>query len=257
MPVIRKPMDAASISIAVFLLLIVPAVNGDADYYYSSLSFDCSVYEGGDTLFVAQSATLYCFQGSVNAVNITLPYDSTQTVDLEETLTVQTVDGDEIGWRVSRPVNRTVITVALPQRLYPGEEEVIVAKYSLRGIAESRGATLVDHLFGRRGPNTAVSFRTPVFEAAVSELIVRIYPPAGRNPKDWDPRTDSAKTWRADGKLGIIWHRTSDIPDRPEFELVFGEGGWNISFLDMLGITIVALFIFLHHRRRAKGGKER
>ncbi len=224
-------------------------------YYYTTQSFDCSVYRGGASVFVAQSATLYCFQGSVDTINLTLPYSETQTLGMENTLLVQTGDARDMEWRIDRPGNLAVISMTLPERLYPGEEEVIVARYMLGDMGSRGGVTLDDRLFGREGSNTIIRFRTPIFETQVAELVVRIYPPVDQKPKGWSPRTDSAKTLRADGRLGIIWHQTSGIADQAEFELVFGEGGWNITPIDILGVGITGLVILLYHTRRRKKRK--
>ncbi len=249
----HRGASAALAFAAAFVIALQPVVCGAGPgYYYTTQSFDCSVYEGGGSVFVAQSATLYCFQGWVDTINVTLPYDRRQALGLETTLTVQTGDATEMGWRVDHPGNLTVISTILPQRLYPGEEQTIVAKYTLRDIGSSGGATFGDRLFGREGTNTVIRFRTPLFEAEVAELIVRIYPPVDQSPKDWSPRTDSAKTWRADGRLGIIWHMTSGMPERAQFELVFGEGGWNVTPIDMLGVAIAAFAILLYHRRKKR-----
>ena len=232
------------------LPLLLPGAGAVPGYYYTTQSFDCSVFEGGAAVFVAQSSTLYCFQGSVDAINVTLPYHETQTVGWESTLTVQTGDAREMEWQIHRLDNMTVISILLPQRLYAGEEEVVVAKYTLRDLGSRGGATLGDRMFGREGSNTVLRFRTPLFETRVAELVVRIYPPADQSPKNWSPRTESAKTWRADGRLGIIWHLTSDIPDAVEFELVFGRGGWSITPLDILGVGIAALALLVYHRTK-------
>ena len=239
------------ILISSMTLLFPVSIGQSPGYFYSTQSFDCSVYEGGDLLQVSQSSTLYCFEGSVDSVNITLPYSGRQTLGLENTLVIQSSDARSLERIIHREENLTVIQTTLAERLYPGEETTFIARYTLRDLSGVGGTTIGDRLFGRDDSNTVLRFNLPIFEAPVSELIVRIYPPVDQKPKDWWPQTDSAKTWRADGVLGIIWHLTSsDIPEQPGFEILFGGGGWNITPLDILGISLVALIIILIDRQR-------
>jgi hypothetical protein len=249
---LNRTMAWLLLLVPVLAWLPTPCTGAVPGYYYASQSFDVSIYDGGASIFVAQSASLYCYEGSLDQVDITLPYGAGEIPGLEDTLLVQTDTARKMEAEVERGANLTIIRVTLPERIYQGEDQVIIAKYTLSGLKERGGATLGDRLLGREGRNTVVRFKTPTFEAQVTELIVRIYPPADEKPKDWSPRTDSSKTWRADGRLGIIWHLTSGIPDEGEFELVFGEGGWGITALDLAGISIVVLFILLHHRRKTR-----
>ncbi len=221
-------------------------------YYCTSESVEASIYGGGTSMFVTQSLSLYCYQGSVSRVNVTFPYSSRELRDLEDNLIARTRDATDLEVETEIEGNKTLVTILLADRLYAGQEVTLILKYRLENLGDSIGATTKDFLFGRTGANTLVRLKVPFLEVDTEELMVRIYPPSSKPPKDWEPRANSAKTWRADGTIGIIWHITTGVPSGPEFRIVFGEGGWRIKTLDILGICLAMVAIMIIHRFRKK-----
>jgi len=233
-------------------------------YYYPTQSFDCTIYEGGGTMFVSQAVTLYAFEGFVEKVNVTLPYGKGEMPNANDTQ-VRTTAAKEMQKRVFQTDNETIIEVTLPEKIYMGDDFVIILKYFIydlpgdAGISKEGKKTLGDKILGRVGKNTEITFKTPVFEATVNELIVRIYPPLDYIPKDWAPALDSAKSYDpATGRVAILWHLTSNIPDRAQFTILFGKPGWGITaFLVIGALVIVFLYLTVDMMNRLKEKAER
>ncbi len=219
-------------------------------YYYPTQSFDCTIYEGGGTIYVSQAITIYCFEGFVERINVTLPYGSEEMPNADET-TVRTTAAKDIDKRIIQTANQTIIEVTLPEKIYTGDDFVVIMRYYVYDLAGDEGIsrvgerTLGDKILGRTGENTEVAFRTPHFEAPVNELIVRLYPPLGYVPKEWDPALDSAKSYDpATGRVAILWHITRNVPDKGQFRILFGKPGWGITAFIVIG-ALVVVFVYL------------
>ncbi len=233
-------------------------------YYYPTQSFECTIYEGGGTLLISQAITLYCFEGSVEKINVTMPYGKDEMPNAEDT-EIKTTAGKDIDKRVMQTDNETIIEVILPERIYMGDDFVVILKYYIYdlpgddGISKVGEKTLGDKLLGRVGENTRITFKTPIFKATVSELIVKLFPPLDYIPKDWEPPLDCGKSYDpATGRVAIIWHLTTNVPERGEFTILFGKPGWGITaFLVIGALVIVFLYLTVDMMNRLKEKAER
>ena len=233
-------------------------------YYYPTQSFECTIYEGGGTLYISQAITLYCFEGSVDKINVTLPYGKDEMPNAEDT-EIKTTAGRDIDKRVMQTDNETIIEVILPERIYMGDDFVVILRYFIydlpgdAGISKVGEKTLGDKILGRVGENTRITFRTPIFKATVSELIVKLFPPLDYIPKDWEPPLDSGKSYDpATGRVAIIWHLTTNVQERVEFTILFGKPGWGITaFLVIGALVIVFLYLTVDMMNRLKEKAER
>jgi len=221
-----------------------------ANYYYESQQFIVNLYEGGGQMYVSQAITLYCFEGFVEKINITLPYGRDEMLNANDTL-VQTTAAKSLDKRVIQSDNQTIVEVKLPDKIYAGDSTTVIMRYYIydipgeQGISKVGKKTLGDKILGRTGKNTLVTFKTPVFEAAVNELVVKIFPPLDYIPKDWEPPLDSAKAYDpATGRVAIIWHITTNIPTQGQYQVLFGKPGWGITAFLVIGLLVV-VFLYL------------
>lgn len=235
-----------------FVVMMVQGVSG-VSYYYPTQSFECTIYEGGTTLFVSQAVTLYCFEGFVDKINVTIPYGRAEMPTANDTLStlVRTTAGKDIERRVIQTENRTTIEVTLPEKIYAGDDFVVILKYYVYdiagdvGIARAGWKTLGDKILGRTGQNSLAVFNSPFFEAQVNELIVKLWVPLGFIGKDWEPPLDSSKVYDpASGRVGTIWHITTNVPTRGEFQILYGKPGWGVTAFLVIG-ALVVVFVYL------------
>jgi hypothetical protein len=234
-------------------------------YYYPTQSFDCTIFEGGGNMFISQAMTLFVFEGFVDKINVTLPYGGDEMLDPNSTL-VRTTAAKDIPFRAIQSDNQTILEVSLPEKIYQGEDFVVILQYYIYdltgdelGISRAGYRTLGDQILGRTGENLLQVFKTPVFEASVNELIVKIFPPLGYIPKDWDPALDSGKSYDpATGRVAILWHLTTNVPEEMEFQILFGQPGWGIFAFVIIGfLVVVFLYLTVDMMNRLKEKAER
>jgi len=249
-----------AILVTVMLAQSVSAVS----YFYPTQSFDCTIFEGGGQIFVSQAITLYAFEGFVDKINVTLPYGSNEILDPNSTQ-VRTTAAKDMEYRVIQSETQTIFEVTLPEKIYAGDDFVVILKYNIYDIPGNEGIsgegykTLGDQLLGRTGENFLINFKTPVFEATVNELIVKLFPPLEYIPKEWTPPLDSAKSYDpATGRVAILWHLTTNVPEQAEFEILFGKPGWGITaFLVIGALVVVFLYLTVDMMNRLKEKAER
>ena len=247
--------------VAVLLIQNASAVS----YFYQSQSFEVTLYEGGRTLVVSQAVTLYAFEGFVEKINVTLPYGRNEMPDANTTLLAQTTAAKDIAKTIFQSDNETIVEVTLPEKIYAGDDFVIIIRYYIydlegdAGVSKIGEKTLGDTILGRTGDNIAVTFKTPIFEANVQELIVKLFPPLDFVPKDWDPGLNAAKSYDpATGRVAILWHITSNIPEQGEFYILFGRPGWGITAFLVIGLLVVVfLYLTVDMMNRLKEKAER
>jgi hypothetical protein len=247
------------------LVTVMLAENASAvSYFYPTQSFECTIFEGGGTMFVSQAITLYAFEGFVDKINVTLPYGSNEILDPNGT-DVRTTAAKEMAFRVIQDEASTIFEVTLPEKIYAGDDFVVILKYYIYDIAGEAGIsqvgyrTLGDQILGRTGENTLVRFKTPIFEATVNELIVKMFPPLDFIPKEWNPALDAAKSYDpATGRVAILWHLTANVPTEAEFEILFGKPGWGITAFIVIGVLVVVfLYLTVDMMNRLKEKAER
>lgn len=246
--------------VSVFLIQNASAVS----YYYPTQSFEVTVYEGGGQVFVSQAITLYAFEGFVEKINVTLPYGEAEMPNANDTQ-VQTTAAKVIPKRIIQSDNETIIEITLPEKIYAGDDFVIIMKYYIydlpgeEGISRVGEKTLGDQVLGRTGDNTRIDFDTPIFEANVQELIVKVFPPLDYVPKDWEPTLNGAKSYDpATGRVAILWHITSNIPEQGEFSVLFGKPGWGVTAFLVIGVLVVVfLYLTVDMMNRLKEKAER
>jgi hypothetical protein len=248
------------------LVTIMLAQSASAvSYFYPTQSFECTIYEGGGQMFVSQAATLYVFEGFVDTINVTLPYGSEEMVDAEDNTVVRTTAAKNMDFRTIQNETHTTFEVTLPEKIYVGDDFVVILQYYIwdipgdPGISKVGERTLGDKILGRTGENTLVTYHTPVFEAAVEELIVKLFPPLDYIPKDWNPALDAAKSYDpATGRVAILWHLTTNVPTEATFEILFGKPGWGVTAFIVIGaLVVVFLYLTVDMMNRLKEKAER
>jgi hypothetical protein len=250
---------------AVLVTIMLAQSASAVSYFYPTQSFECTIYEGGGQMFVSQAATLYAFEGFVEVINVTLPYGEEEMVDAADTTVVRTTAAKDMDFRTIQNETHTIFEVTLPEKIYAGDDFVVILRYYIYDIAGDAGIsrvgekTLGDQILGRTGENTLAAFSTPVFEATVNELIVKIFPPLDYIPKDWEPPLDAAKSYDpATGRVAILWHLTSNVPTEATFEILFGKPGWGVTAFIVIGaLVVVFLYLTVDMMNRLKEKAER
>ena len=119
-----------AILVTVMLAQSVSAVS----YFYPTQSFDCTIFEGGGQMFVSQAITLYAFEGFVDKINVTLPYGSNEILDPDSTQ-VRTTAAKDMEYRVIQSETQTIFEVTLPEKIYAGDDFVVILKYYIYDVA--------------------------------------------------------------------------------------------------------------------------
>ena len=250
---------------AVLVIMTLVQSASAVSYFYPTQSFECTIYEGGRQMFVSQAATLYAFEGFVDRINVTLPYGKDEMPDAADTTVVRTTAAKDIDFRVIQTDNQTILEVTLPDKIYAGDDFVVILKYYVydldgdAGISKVGEKTLGDKILGRTGENTLMTFQTPIFEATVNELIVKMFPPLDYIPKEWNPPLDAAKSYDpATGRVAILWHLTTNVPTKATFEILFGKPGWGVTAFIVIGaLVVVFLYLTVDMMNRLKEKAER
>lgn len=237
-----------------------------SEFFYPIQSFECIIEDEGVSLRIAQAITVYCTDGCLEKINITIPYGEKE-IQVEKRTQNNSV-GLEVLTPSTRPVPRSIkqnqshtkVIIELPYPIYKDQDTVLVLRYRIDDLPGDKGVSrpvmsLMDKLLRRDPSRFEITYNLGIFEDRVDELIVRIFPPLDSLPKRWEPESNTFKLYDpATGRVSINWHLTENIPKIPIFKLLIEKGRrpnhTSIILSILILMVIVGITLAYPHLRR-------
>jgi hypothetical protein len=203
------------------------------EFYYPTQYFECTIETEGSSARIAQTITVYCAEGCIEGINVTIPYgeeeiNQTEVETPEESRSIQvlTTTAQPVPRSIRQNQSHTEVFIQLPTPICKGQDTVLILRYTIDDLPGNKGImqpilSLMDKLLGRDPSRFEITYRPGIFEDRVDELLVRIFPPLDSLPKRWEPESNTFKLYDpATGRISINWQLTENIPKIPVFKLL-------------------------------------
>lgn len=202
-----------------------------------------------DVMQVSHSVLIYCFQDSLQDVNVTIPFplrgwaQPVEPTEWTEHLMIRTGRVQDIA--LHQFSNQTVLTITFSEPIHAGHDLQFALEYYVRGAVSQSSPTFWDRQLGR-GSNWRVAFRPPFQQATTNEINVDLLVPGGFLIKGWSPSFGQRILDRQGSSIGMGWRVVNPGGERPEFWVIFGKGGASKNtFFLLLGAGMLCLVVII------------